>query len=30
MNNPQIILADKPAAVLDMEHSIDVLKMLKK
>jgi putative ABC transport system ATP-binding protein len=30
MNNPQIILADEPTAALDMERSIDVLKMLKK
>ena len=29
-NNPQIILADEPTAALDMERSIDVIKMLKK
>ena len=30
MNNPEIILADEPTAALDMERSIDVVKMLKK
>lgn len=30
MNNPQIVLADEPTAALDMERSIDVIKMLKK
>jgi ABC-type lipoprotein export system ATPase subunit len=30
INNPQIILADEPIAALDMERSINVLKMLKK
>lgn len=29
-NNPQIILADEPTAALDMERSVDVVKMLKK
>jgi putative ABC transport system ATP-binding protein len=30
VNNPQIILADEPTAALDIERSIDVVKMLKK
>lgn len=30
MNNPQIILADEPTAALDMQRSVDVVKMLKK
>ncbi len=30
MNNPEIILADEPTAALDMNRSIDVVKMLKK
>ena len=30
MNQPEIILADEPTAALDMERSIDVIKMLKK
>lgn len=30
MNNPEIILADEPTAALDMERSINVVKMLKK
>lgn len=30
MNNPEIILADEPTASLDMERSIDVMKILKK
>ena len=30
MNNPQIILADEPTAALDMNRSVDVVKMLKK
>ena len=29
-NNPEIILADEPTAALDMQRSIDVVKMLKK
>lgn len=29
-NNPQIILADEPTATLDMQRSVDVVKMLKK
>ncbi|MBU1900746.1 ABC transporter ATP-binding protein [Patescibacteria group bacterium] len=29
-NNPQIILADEPTAALDMQRSVDVIKMLKK
>ncbi len=29
-NNPQIILADEPTAALDMQRSVDVVKMLKK
>ncbi len=28
-NNPQIILADEPTAALDMQRSVDVVKMLK-
>ncbi len=30
VNNPQIILADEPTAALDMQRSVDVVKMLKK
>ncbi len=30
MNDPEIILADEPTAALDMERSINVVKMLKK
>jgi putative ABC transport system ATP-binding protein len=30
INNPQIILADEPTAALDMQRSVDVVKMLKK
>ncbi len=30
MNNPEIILADEPTAALDLKHSGDVVKMLKK
>jgi putative ABC transport system ATP-binding protein len=30
MNQPEIILADEPTAALDMERSIDVIKILKK
>jgi len=30
MNNPQIILADEPTAALDINRSVDVVKMLKK
>ena len=30
MNDPEIILADEPTAALDMNRSIDVVKMLKK
>lgn len=30
MNDPHIVLADEPTAALDTEHSIDVIKMLKK
>jgi len=30
MNNPEIILADEPTAALDMNRSVDVVKMLKK
>lgn len=29
-NNPEIILADEPTAALDMQRSVDVIKMLKK
>jgi putative ABC transport system ATP-binding protein len=29
VNNPQIILADEPTAALDMQRSVDVVKMLK-
>ena len=29
-NNPEIILADEPTAALDIERSVDVIKMLKK
>ena len=29
INNPQIILADEPTAALDMQRSVDVVKMLK-
>ncbi len=29
-NDPQIILADEPTAALDMQRSVDVIKMLKK
>lgn len=29
-NNPEIILADEPTAALDMQRSVDVVKMLKK
>lgn len=29
-NNPEIILADEPTAALDVQRSVDVLKMLKK
>ena len=30
VNNPQIILADEPTAALDMQRSVDVVKILKK
>jgi putative ABC transport system ATP-binding protein len=30
MNNPEIVLADEPTAALDMQRSVDVIKMLKK
>ncbi len=30
INNPQIILADEPTAALDMQRSVDVVKMLKR
>ncbi len=30
MNNPEIILADEPTAALDIQRSVNVLKMLKK
>jgi putative ABC transport system ATP-binding protein len=30
VNNPEIILADEPTAALDMQRSVDVVKMLKK
>ncbi|MDQ7042294.1 MAG: ABC transporter ATP-binding protein, partial [Sulfurimonas sp.] len=29
-NTPEIILADEPTAALDMERSVDVVKMLKR
>ncbi len=30
VNNPQIVLADEPTAALDMQRSVDVVKILKK